>query len=650
MRLRKKNRKKSDLQHCYTYRKKKKKQKIFIFLSKRHRIQNHKKAKSKKIIALENRTQIINFWTLVQFFIYLLHYMTESKKQNVILWIILYIILFGTVFWGFYYIETHNQPESEKEEIKTPNLLSLNEISQQLKFEKTATISSSQDILVSSQANGKVAKITHNEGDTIKAGETIVSLSDTIANYKIQLDSAKNALDRAVLTRQQTELTINQQIEQAKNALDTAKEALWNAEKGAELAIQQAELGVTNADNQIETLKNSFVTQKNTFINVLNSVLDTSDNLLGVTDYYEDKMNKSIDVYLGAKDVRIKNQPKDELKALYTLRDEIKDLKDIPETNEELLNNTLQLEEGYQKTFAFSKIMEQVMENSIASQGTLSQETINTYKKSFQDIQYGTTLTARSNLITYLSNVNSQLNNSGTISQESADITLKNAALSAKNNLFQAETAVKNAETAYNTVTENKDIQLQLLSNTISDARLAYERALTQYNRLQISSPIDGVIEQIMVTEGQEIWAWTQVFRVSGTKKQEIEVSLTAEEYQYIHADLPVEVEYQNTVLSGMIKSLSTVADKNNLYRATIQLEADIPLLWDLAKINFPIILQENTILPLEQVKILNSNEGEIAIREGGEQKSYPIKIKKTRGKFVELQESLPWDITIVMK
>jgi multidrug resistance efflux pump len=97
------------------------------------------------------------------------------------------------------------------------------------------------------------------------------------------------------------------------------------------------------------------------------------------------------------------------------------------------------------------------------------------------------------------------LNNSGTISQESADITLKNAALSAKNNLFQAETAVKNAETAYNTVTENKDIQLQLLSNAISDARLAYERALTQYNRLQISSPIDGVIEQIMVTEGQEI-------------------------------------------------------------------------------------------------------------------------------------------------
>jgi len=254
----------------------------------------------------------------------------EPKKKSVIIGITLFFVSFWLVFWGFYYIETHNQPEAEQEEINTPKLLSLSEISQQLKLEKTATIASSQDILVTSQANGKVAKIPHNEGDKIKAGETIVSLSDTIANYKIQLDSAKNALDRAVLTRKQTELTINQQIEQAKNALDTAKEALWNAEKGAELAIQQAELGVTNADNQIETLKNSFVTQKNTFINVLNSVLDTSDNLLGVTDYYEDKMNKSIDIYLGAKDVQLKNQAKEELKALYTLRDEIKDLKDIP--------------------------------------------------------------------------------------------------------------------------------------------------------------------------------------------------------------------------------------------------------------------------------------------------------------------------------
>jgi multidrug resistance efflux pump len=308
------------------------------------------------------------------------------------------------------------------------------------------------------------------------------------------------------LTRKQTELTINQQIEQAKNALDTAKEALWNAEKGAELAIQQAKIGVTNANNQIDTLKTSFISQKSTIINVINGVLDTADTLLGVTDYYEDKLNKSMDVYLGAKDVRLKNQAKDELKALYTLRDEIKNLKDVPETNEELLTNTLQLEEGYQKTFSFAKTMEQIMENSIASQGSLDQTQIDTYKTSFQNIQYGaTTNSSRTQLITYLSNVNSQLNNSGTISQESADITLKNAALSAKNNLFQAETAVKNAETAYNTVTENKDIQLQLLSNAISDARLAYERALTQYNRLQISSPIDGVIEQIMVTEGQEI-------------------------------------------------------------------------------------------------------------------------------------------------
>jgi len=68
------------------------------------------------------------------------------------------------------------------------------------------------------------------------------------------------------------------------------------------------------------------------------------------------------------------------------------------------------------------------------------------------------------------------------------------------------------------------------------------------------------------------------------------------------------------------------------------------------AKIFFPIQLQENTILPLEQVKILNSNEGEITIREGEESKTYPVIIKKTRGKFVELKEPLPENLTIVVK
>ncbi len=62
----------------------------------------------------------------------------------------------------------------------------------ELTLEKPGTIASSQDILVTAQANGKVAKILAREGDQVKGGEPIVQLADTIASYKLQVERAKN--------------------------------------------------------------------------------------------------------------------------------------------------------------------------------------------------------------------------------------------------------------------------------------------------------------------------------------------------------------------------------------------------------------------------------------------------------------------------
>jgi nitrogen regulatory protein PII len=117
------------------------------------------------------------------------------------------------------------------------------------------------------------------------------------------------------------------------------------------------------------------------------------------------------------------------------------------------------------------------------------------------------------------------------------------------------------------------------------------------------------VIGEILVSEWQDVWAWTQIFKVSGTKKQQIEVYITSDEYQYLQDDKPVEVVYQDKILTWNIDAISTVADKTNLFKATIQMDTDISLLWDIAKVRFPIKIQENTLLPLDQVKILNDNE-----------------------------------------
>lgn len=175
----------------------------------------------------------------------------------------------------------------------------------------------------------------------------------------------------------------------------------------------------------------------------------------------------------------------------------------------------------------------------------------------------------------------------------------------------------------------NKEVQLDLLGNAIVDAKIAYESALIQYNKLEVRSPVSGVIGDVMVSEGQEIGMGTQIFKVSGTKKQQIEVYLSADEYQYLQDKEPVQVSYQDQLLTGLIDAVSTVADKTNLFKATIQLSADIPLLGDVAKVSFPIKISESAILPLEQVKILNDNEGEISILRSGKVEAFPVKIKR---------------------
>ena len=75
----------------------------------------------------------------------------------------------------------------------TPKVKTLAEFSRQLTLEKPGTIVSSQDIQVTSQANGKVARILVKEGDTVKGGQPIVQLSDTIASYKFQAERAKKS-------------------------------------------------------------------------------------------------------------------------------------------------------------------------------------------------------------------------------------------------------------------------------------------------------------------------------------------------------------------------------------------------------------------------------------------------------------------------
>ena len=587
-------------------------------------------------------------------------------KSSSLVWWLWFVLMFWVFFWAFYYTGLSHSYQEDEVDVVVPNTVSISEYSNQMALEKPGTIASTQDILVTAQANWKVSKISAKEWDEVKWGQTIVSLSDTIASYKLQADRAKNALDRALLTKQQTKLSLDQQIDAANNAYQSAKQAFEYAQKMSDISVRQAgvwlaqaELWLTQADSSFDTLRNSFQWTKSLILSFMREVLDASDALLGVTPYY-DNLLWAEESYIWAEDIHQKQDAKKALLSLYELRDKIDALPDSPETADDLLADTELLYEWFQKSLDMAGKMIDVMKNSVSQEYTFSRATIDWNIKYFQLLQVGTFAKAQqitSTVVQYKDQVKSSLSWEGTLWQESANLAQENANLvyentkaQTENSVFNAEIALKNAKLNLDTLTQNRDVQLWLIDNAIVDSRIAYETALTQYNKLQVRSPVSWVIGSILVSEGQEIWVGTQIFKVSGTKKQQIEVYITADEYKYIQKDKPVEITYQDQLLTGVIDAISTIADRTNLFKATVQMDTDIQLLWDVAKVKFPIQVAENTLLPLDQVKVLNENEWEITIWDWESKKQYPIKIRKTRWDFVELQEALPSNLKLVIK
>ena len=572
--------------------------------------------------------------------------MTKSRKQSLGLWALSFAIVFAILFWLIYASSLSTQIETETYDAGDPEIATLSDFTHNLMIEKPGKFASSQDIVVTSQANWKVSQIYFKEGQEVKWWQPVIALSDTIASYKLQVDNAKNTLDRAILTKQQTELTIKQQIESAKNAYENAQKAFELAKKSSDISVRQVKNSVSTADSSVDTLRNNFLNLKKWTLNYLDTVIDTSDALLWVSQYYEDNLDKWIEVYVWAKDSTKKEQAKQQLRDLYKARDEIKALADIPADVDQLQSSVNKLDDVYNQISKFWSTMVEVMRNSIASDGSLSQATIDKYISTFQSFEASAW---RANLTTFKNNVDSQISWSWTLAQENANLTLEDTINKTENALFQAEIGLKNAKIAYDTVLDNKDVQLAILDNAIVAAKIGYESALTQYNKLSVRSPVTWIIWDILIAEGQEVWAGTQMFKVSGVKKQQIEVYITADEYQYIQSDKPVEVIYQNNSLTWTIDSISTVADRTNLFKATIQLDSDVSLLWDIAKVKFPIKVSENTILPLDLVKILNDNQWEVKIWSWNNTEWLTIDIKKVWWNFVELKEALPETTKLVV-
>jgi len=554
---------------------------------------------------------------------------------------------------------------------------------------KPGRVVGSQEILVTSQAYGRIVSIGMQNGDKVVGGRPVLQLSDVIMNYKSQLDRSKKNLDSAVLTYKQTEVSLEKAVSDSKLALEQTEHNLLNAQKSAKQMLLQAQQllvstdlwewwqarltldkMVTDIEIQVNSFKSQYSLHKTNLLNNMDDVLHFTDTIIGASLEYK-TFNDSYEVYLGAKDSRNKLLAKNMILDLYKTRELVQDLKSENLTNSELLENIEVLEKVYSEVTSLLDVVRTVLETSMTNV-TFTQSTIDSYIAKIDGFQSSvagldSAFTAYSSQVkSLLSDVvvagvddNEQINtlaqqqieiamNNAEIARSNAEISYEQTKINAENSIFNSELAVKNATLNFQTAQKNKKTQLELLDNAIDQARLAYQDSLTQYNKLSVRAPIAGTISDVLVDIGQEVAVWTPLFKIVSNKDQLVEIYVTAEEYEYLHNGAIVSIEYWEDSYQAEIKSINSVANQNTLYKVIIELNRELKLVGDVVVVKIPVKL-ENNILPLDVVTTLKNNSWFVyAVNDSGIFVQN-ISLGRAWGDYIEILSVVSGDLQIVL-
>ncbi len=318
-----------------------------------------------------------------------------------------------------------NGIENKKENfiVKTKDISSF---SGNYEIKKTGKIAPSQEIILTSKASARIKSIFKKSGEKIITWTKIISMSDTVANYWLNLEKTNLGLESSKLNYSSTKISLDKQVsdltialEKIKKEYEITKKTLKETEKSSNLNlvkivkeynltkenleenkkiasislenssilndekinssklqirklkenISKAELDYKNLLlSNSEQIKSFETTVKKDYLNLANlftDIIDFSDKILGVTRLNREE-NDNFQDYLGAKNRKFKKNLETELFNLI----QFKNIKfDRLEINNIKINNLekifLYWSEGYEKTINFLNNFERIFDYSI---------------------------------------------------------------------------------------------------------------------------------------------------------------------------------------------------------------------------------------------------------------------------------------------
>lgn len=445
----------------------------------------------------------------------------------------------------------------------------------------TGTLQPANEVTVGARYAGRIAWLIGKEGTKVRRGDMVARLED--ADARTQVRSAQAALQAASARVAQARSALAQQFTATDSGIGSAEAALAAAQARLEQAKAAATQQTTSTASSVKTAQANVAAAK--------ARLQQAQATTDATDASVNAQVKSAQAALDAAKSRLaimrsgaRTQEQAQAKNAVELAqatydndkanyDRLKRLFDDKAVSQSTLDNA-----STKLKISQAQLNSAQEQYDLVKEGARKEE-IDAAESAVQQAQEGVT-TAKANLKQVdVASANVEIARTGL---DQAHAALDNATASKTTDVVMrdkdvlaAQAGVKQAEQALKTARAGSDVNSMRRSDLTAaiaaqqQASEAVTIAMQNWDYTQIFSPVDGVISDKMVEEGQTTGANEDIFKISTEKSLYFEASVSELEATRIRAGQPVRMvvdamqnDRTNIYGSGQAKSIMGSVEK----------------------------------------------------------------------------------------
>lgn len=558
---------------------------------------------------------------------------------------------------------------------KTPFIIETYTIGQAqtpISIEKSGRITASSTLTLTAQWAGEISKISVKEWQSVKAGTVIATLKDTQNNYDLRYSQAKNTLKVQEASIETTRINLAQSVDNARIAFERANQAYETLTGKNELTYATI---VNSNSKTIDAYNESYKTYLSDAERIMTQMLYEGDKILGITTNFE-YANDAWEPYLGTRVGDSRALAINEWNTTYSLRWDLRARIEKAKTIN-LANPNEDFEiisKSYAQARKFADSMLFMLQNSVVW-GGLPQEMLSgwlgswngqrgtiqwsewwyngwraqtlTFFKWYQNTELASKLALASTTRPLTPEEQTLINNNNDLK-----VSYENSRIDIKDKIENTRLSLEQAKKAYDTAQALNSATLIQLEANKENANIALAQAERDYAKLRVIAPVDGVISRVIANVGQSVNIGSQIAEFTSKQPQMI-IDIEPNIVSWLTVGQSVNIMVEEKNLTGTIMALSTVANANLLSTVRIAVPEWQAYIWKSAIINF--FPQNNAgwetllTLPLDSVSIVSEGEWEIFVYTGTGISKKTVKIWKTLGDAIEINDTISNGTEIIL-